>query len=89
MLTAPNTYSLWGSIILRLQPAVDRSTDNVFVTQANGRTLSIFDEDGTYLETWSGINGVRGGAGSQGGFHVAIDNSSSYSRGKFYLSHVT
>ncbi len=73
----------------KLQLAVEHETDNVFVANGNGRTLKIFDEDGTLLETWSGINGVRAGAAASGPFHVAIDNTSSYSRGRVYLSLAT
>jgi hypothetical protein len=63
--------------------AVDESTDDVFVAQANGRSVAIFRE-GKLLTKWTGINGAP--TCCTGDIRVAIDNSSTVSRGRVYLS---
>jgi len=84
LLAEPNTYVPWQYYILDLQDAVDQSTNEVFVTQANGDTVDIFSgEDGHYLTEWNAINGAPLGFGL---IHVGIDNSNTASRGRVYLS---
>ena len=67
-----------------VQLAVDKSTGNFYLAQSNGRALGVYDEDGNHLETWTAINGHR--FAFPPGLHVAVDNSSGYSRGRIYLS---
>jgi hypothetical protein len=86
LLTLPNTLSVWSFYSLALDLAVDQSNGEIFVGQANGRTVDIFEEDGEYSHTWSAINGTAGGGVAQQGIHVAVDNSNGYSRGRIYLS---
>ena len=84
LLDTPDTHIPWGYSSLELQAAVDNENGEIFVAMANGRTLDIFDENGVFSEEWSSINGSGGVV--QAGFHVAIDNSNTYSRGRVYLS---
>jgi hypothetical protein len=85
VLAEPNTNAAWGSGQPMLQAAVNRSTGELFVAQSNGRVVYIFDEHGNYLRPWTAINGSAG-SGEAGAIHVAIDNSSSDSGGRIYLS---
>jgi hypothetical protein len=67
-----------------VQLAIDKSTGNFYLAQSNGRALGVYDENGNHLETWTAINGHR--FAYPPGLHVAVDNSSGYSRGRVYLS---
>jgi hypothetical protein len=80
-LAQPITNPPWD-YDLNIQAAVDHSTGDVFVAQANaGRRVDIFDDDG-YSHSWTAINGVSTFEGIQ----VAIDNTNGDSRGRIYLS---
>ena len=81
-LNIPRTGEAFGGI-LDLQVAVDHSNGDIFVTQDNGRSVGIFDEDGNFIDKWESINGARAGYSP---IHIAIDNSNSASRGRIYLS---
>jgi DNA-binding beta-propeller fold protein YncE len=83
LLTVPDTFFLFDSSILQLQVAVDKENGEVFVTQGNGRSVNIFSEAGTYLTSWTSIDGI---GQSQGEIHAAIDNSNTISKGTVYLS---
>lgn len=86
LLIEPNTNPAFGFSAISLQGAVNWATGEVFVAQSSGRTIAIFDQDGTYLRTWQSINGASGGGGPSGSIHVAIDNTNGFSRGRVYLS---
>ena len=94
LLDVPSSFAAWGFASLGLQLAVDQSNSEVFVSQYNGREVDIFAPDSAsnpcepgvtfcFSHSWTTINGSRG---FDPGIHVAIDNSSSYSRGRVYLS---
>ncbi len=84
LLNTPDTINAWGYASHLLQAVVDYQNGNIYVAMGNGRTLDIFDSSGAFLEEWNKFEG-SGGA-TQAGFHVAIDNSNTYSRGRIYLS---
>jgi len=86
LLDVPNTVIPFAFYILDLQVAVDYGNGEVFVAQSNGRTVDIFEEDGTYSHSWSGINGAKTCFNCTPIIHVAVDNSNTYSRGRVYLS---
>jgi hypothetical protein len=83
LLSEVSTQLAFGYNVRDTTGAVDESTDDVFVTQANGRSVAIFRE-GTLLTKWTGINGVS--ACCPGDIHIAIDNSNTVSQGRVYLS---
>ena len=86
LLEAPDTEQALGGAIFDLDLAVDDTSDQVFVAQANGRTVKIFDneiEHEAFSHEWSGINGQPL---NFSGIHVAIDNSDTASEGRVYLS---
>ena len=97
LLERPSTFGPFGEYtILALQLAVDDATNEVFVSQSNGRAVYIFgpsSEDGQcpeaepvcYSHSWNSINGKSGFEGNQG-IQVAVDNSDTYSNGRIYLS---
>ena len=65
-------------------PSINRPETSIWLSPTP-RSIGIFDENGTHLDTWSAINGVNNGQ-SFGGIHVAVDNSDGQSRGRVYLS---
>lgn len=97
LLEVPNTFEALGGFILDLDVAVDQTTEEVFVSQSNGRTVEIFGpmsathpcargETICFSHEWTAINGTSNGAAASAGIHIAIDNSSTFSRGRVYLS---
>jgi hypothetical protein len=84
LLDTPNTIEAWGYASHLLQAVVDYQNGNIYVAMGNGRTLDIFDSSGTFLEEWDKFEGSGGAV--QAGFHVAVDNSNTYSQGRIYLS---
>jgi hypothetical protein len=92
LLDVPDTSEAFGGD-LGIQLAVDQATEEVFVTQYNGRSVGIFAPNSPsnpckqgnfcFSHKWSSINGV---GGFEPGIHVAIDNSNSFSKGRVYLS---
>ena len=82
LLAVPQTYAIWSRASLFLQVAVDKSTEDVVIAQSNGRIVSIWDNDANYLRSWKAINGLR----NSNGIGLAIDNTSSDSGGRVYVS---
>ena len=82
LLEAPDTNAAWGSNSQELTVAVDQSSGEVFASQSNGRTINIF-ENGHLTQQWKSINGAQCCTGDT---HIAIDNSTTPSRGRVYLS---
>jgi sugar lactone lactonase YvrE len=78
-----NTQEAFGFSVRDTSGAVDQSTGDVFVAQANGRSVAIYHE-GKLLTKWTGINGVS--ACCPGDIHIAIDNSDTVSQGRVYLA---
>ena len=76
--TVPPVFSVGRAMHL----AVDQETDEVYVSQSNGRRVFIF-KNGAFNREWNRIDGIYG---NQYGIDVAIDNSHSDSRGRVYLS---
>src|SRR5215204_1506777 len=78
LLSEVGTQQAFGFSSRDTTGAVDESTDDVFVAQSNGRSVAIFRE-GKLLAKWTGINGVA--TCCSGEIRIAIDNSSTVSRG--------
>jgi hypothetical protein len=87
LLVTPNTEQAWGGS-LSIQVAVDQATGEVFAASQNPRTVAIFNENGEYTHSWTGINGHTGCITFDcvPYMRVAIDNTHTYSGGRVYLS---
>ena len=53
LLAIPNTLTPWSYYILDLGAAVDQATEEVFVSQSNGRTVNIFAPNGAPTNSFS------------------------------------
>ena len=99
-LATPSTFSAFGAgYILSLDGAVDDATDEVFVSQSNGRSVYIFapasetvkckrlpGETYCYTHKWTKINSANACFNCVPDIHIAIDNTNTYSNGRVYLS---
>jgi hypothetical protein len=82
IISEPNTFEPWEYASRQLQVAVNKETDEVVFAMSNPRRVDFFDELGVYDHSGTALNGFKGGTP----IHIAIDNSSGTSRGRFYLS---
>ena len=81
LLAAPTVPEVF-SVSREMHLAVDQATDEVLVSNSNGRRVFFFKND-VFTREWNNIDGILG---NQYGIDVAVDNSQSASRGRIYLS---
>ncbi len=81
LLSAPTVPAVF-SLSREMHLSVDQATDEVLVSQSNGRRIFFFKED-AFTREWNKIDDIYG---NQYGIDVAVDNSQTASRGRVYLS---
>ena len=79
LLESPDTP--FSSFSREFTIAVNDAANEVYVTQANGRSVFLF-KNGVYSREWKSLNGTSNFLG----IGIAVDNSTQASRGRIYIS---
>ena len=91
LIDSPDTSAAVAGIVI-VQVAVDQANGDVLLANSNPRRLEFFEEDGPNHfvynnHSWTAINGSRADSfNTNQTIHVAVDNSTGFSRGRIYLS---